>query len=229
MALILQADLEALGQVDFGNEPDTAVTLYIAAAQAAVEGYCGRSLERQVGRVDTLDGTGMPLIGLPLYPVETVASVVEDGDTLTVNEDFLLYPERGALLRLDGSTDREWWWDWRRQSVVVTYTAGYADGEAFPVPDDLRWVIANVALRLFKAEAAWAASPAAATGNLASLTLDGVGSYSYSQPAPAAVTGGQSGQAAAGSSPALTPGEKLALSRYRRRHIAGSYKPVGRY
>lgn len=231
MALCTQADMEKLGQVDFTNEPDAAVSLYIGMAQSLVEAYCDRPFDRQVDRVDTLDGSAQASLFLPLYPVQSITSVVEDGVTLTPGTDYLLYASRGQLVRLQGNNDRVWWWDYKRQSVVVTYTAGYDDAEAgYEVPDDLRMVCASIALRIFKAEAAWAATPAAASGPVTAVTLDGVGSYSYGATSSSGVSGEVQGtQQAGGSGPALTPAEKQALSRYRRRLPAGAALYEGRW
>lgn len=224
MPLVTQAELEQFGQVDFTNEPDTAVGLYIAAAQKAVENHCGRLFERQAGRVDTLDGSAGRHLWLPLYPIHTITSVTEDTTALTEGSDFLTYSSLGRLTRMSG--DWEWSWTAKRQSVVVTYTAGYEDGQEEDIPADLKWVVANVCLRLFKAEEAWANSPAGAAGPLQSVTLDGVGSRTFgAAPAATSTVTAQGGQQSAGSSPSLTPAEKAALAPYRRLHLGGSVRP----
>lgn len=228
MPVVTQDELEYFGQVDItGNPPgDAAFAQYIASAQAVAERYCNRLFDRATGYAETLDGKRSTVLRLKLLPVEAITSVVEDGDTLTEGDDFQWYPN-GLLVRtVQGDSGRSIPWTHKRQAVVVTYTGGYATGEANVPPEDLKWAVANIALRLYKSEAAWASTPAGASGGLTAVALDGVGSASFGASAAA---GGQlqGGQLAGGSGPGLTPAEKAALAPYRRRRIAGAWRPEG--
>lgn len=223
MALCTVADLEAFTQTDITNQTDPTILLYIGAAQSSIETFCDRKFDRSVGQVDTLDGQGDRTIRLDRYPIETMTSIVEDGVTLTAGEDFVFY-ENGRLTRLAGSTEVEGYWSTRRQSVVVTFTGGFEDGQAFGVPDDLRKVCATVAARSFLAGLGNADGPSGGvSGPVSGLTLEGVGSVKYATSAS-----GMEGQSA-GDAPALLGSEKNALSRYRRRVIVGGHKSAARW
>lgn len=220
MPLCTQADMEKLGQVDFTNTPEDAVTLYIAVAQAAIESHVGRQLDQASVSGETLDGGWRKrIVRLARTPVKSITAVTEDGEALTEGDDYLSYAD-GRLHRILGaSTLEDWYWTRKRRAIVVDYIGGYSDADpGYEVPDDLRWVCASVALRLFKTEAAWAQSPAGVTGAAKSVTLEGVGAVSYGGPGgPAGVLAGVGGQAEQGSQPALTPQERRALSKYVRR------------
>lgn len=211
-------ELEQFGQIDVTAANDPAFQLYLAAAQARAEAWCGQPFDRQVHTAELYDGRRQRFIRLAQKPVVAVTAVLEDGTALTEDVDFIVYPERAQLMRIAGSNGREWWWTWKRQAVAVTYTAGYAAGQEYEPPDDLKWVVANIALRLYKAEAAWAAAPAGTTGPLTSVALDGVGSRTF---AGLANTGQaeMANQASGGSAPRLTGAEKDALSKYRLRRF----------
>lgn len=220
MALCTIADVETFYE-DVTGQDNKRVAVFISAAQALIESYCNRTFDRTVGKVETLDGGGDRMLRLETYPLETVTTVVEDGDTLTSGTDFVWYPKNGTLIRLAGSTDYEGFWSTKRQSVTVTYTGGYEDAQTFPVPDDLRLVCATIAARIWQSRKTVAAGLGSASGPVSGLTLEGVGSVSYDLSNSA----GQS----TGDITALTKTEKHSLAKYRRHHIAGNHKAGARW
>lgn len=213
-------ELEQFGQIDVTATNDPAFQLYINAAQALCERWCGQPFDRTVHTAEVYDGKRDRHLFLKQKPVEVVTTVVEDGTTLVEDTDYLVYLDRGQLTRLAGSAWREWYWTHKRQAIEVTYTAGYEAGQLYEPPKDLQWVVATVALRLYKAEAAWASTPAGSAGPRTGISLDGVGSQTF---ASGDSSGGQGSQVQAGSAPKLTTAERSALSPYRIRHFGGGW------
>lgn len=202
MPLALQADVEKIGQVDFSNEPEDAVTLWIAAATKAIEQFCGRLFEETSGATATLDGRFQSTIHLDGYPITAINSLTEETIALTNLTDFFWYPD-GRLIRVsEGLYDIPW--SALRRSVAVDYDYGWAVAD---VPDDLRYVCAAMALRIFRAGEAWANSPAGVSGALTSLQLDGSGSASWE---------GAGGEPV-GNVPLLSGVDRDILNKYRRR------------
>jgi len=170
MPLCTQDDVEKLLQIDFGNTPDDSVTQYIAQATAAVVGYVGQELEEAAGLVATLEAdVPVTYLFLPRFPVTAVASVVEDGLTLTTPDEYKFY-ESGALRRVAGQFDFRW--STYVDAVVVTYTAGYST-----IPDDVVLATATLAAALFRQGAAFAAH--GTSGPVKTITLQGSDSVSY--------------------------------------------------
>lgn len=223
MALATLTDLEQFGVTDFTNNSDPAVLLYLSAATALVEEYCGQPLEQQDGRVEVKDVLQPShLLQLDCTVIRAITTVTEDGVTLVEGTDFHAGPG-ASLARLAGSRRNGRLWMPGYGIVTVTYDVGYIQADAtWDVPDSLRWVCANIAARLYKSEDAWANTPAGAAGPVSQVSLDGVGSYS--QGAAPAISRpwdptGQATQQSAGSAPTLTPAERTALSPYVRRKL----------
>lgn len=176
----------------------------IASANAAIEwateairNWCHQVIERVTNDVITLDCAGGYRLFLPELPVISVGAVVEDGDVLTVADDYKL-GQHGILYRVDD--------DWAAgvQIVQVTYTHGYA-----VIPDDLVAVCARAASRAYQAGLA-----AAAVGGVAGVSSMQLGDYSVSLGTGA---GGGAGEGVMGASAArmLLLSEKDILARYR--------------
>jgi hypothetical protein len=176
MAIILQADLENLLQIDVGAEPDSTVAWYIAAAQAAAEQYCHRHFDYNAGEVETLDGDGQAtIIQVDRWPIISVASIVESGVTLTAGTDYLGYFASGTIRRTSGGRIKRAWRN-DLQGIVVTYDGGYQEeqaGDGATAPSDLILAITRIAGRLFKS----GAQPVG--GVPSSVTLEGIGSIGY--------------------------------------------------
>jgi Phage gp6-like head-tail connector protein len=129
------------------------IDLLINQASAAVEQYCNRafvseSLQDQFipGRHSALPGHHGADVALVLSrrPVTAIASVVEDGATLTPAQ-YVLDPASGILRRLSDSGTL---YAWRQAAITVTFTAGYvlpgAPGRTLP------YDIEDAVLRLVK-------------------------------------------------------------------------------
>ena len=78
---------------------------------------------------------------LKVTPVNSVASIVEDGFTLTEgNEnDYVVFKEEGYIVK----TGHSRWSDAKYQNVVVTYSGGFAT-----IPDVIRFTCARAAGRI---------------------------------------------------------------------------------
>jgi hypothetical protein len=122
--LTILANVKAeLGITD--SSEDVTLETYIDQASAAVTSYCNRVFAREtvtqtfrnmVSRRERPD-----VILLDRYPVTNVATLVEDGTTLTRDTDFEVDTETGKLFRLSDDSAVNWTFD----KLAVTYTAGY--------------------------------------------------------------------------------------------------------
>ncbi len=190
MAIINQLDLENLLQIDVTAEPDSTVTSYLVAAQAAAEVYCQRHFDYATTNVETFDGDGWSaIIQVDRWPIDTVTTVVESGVTLTVDQDYILYTDRGWVMRTSGGARQARGWRDHRRGIIITYDGGYeapTPAGGATVPDDLTLAITRIAARLFRS-----GSGPIAGGPISSITLDGIGSVGYaasSVTAPVKVT-----------------------------------------
>jgi hypothetical protein len=102
-------------------------------AEALVRSYCGWHIApSRVDAVETLRGYGAQPLLLASLNVTAVASVVDDGTTLALTDDYTWQPN-GVILRAG-------WWG--TGDVVVTYTHGYDDP-----PPEVTAVVQAVAQR----------------------------------------------------------------------------------
>ena len=137
------SDLEKFLQVEITDADKIAsCTRALAEATAAIRNYCHQYIELVEDEEITLD-VWVPRwnIVLPEMPVVSVATVAEDGETLTEgsDEDYVL-AQHGLLVR------RGQRWVVGPQIVVVTYTHGYAE-----IPDDVCGVCTRAAARTYQA------------------------------------------------------------------------------
>ena len=159
MALSTVSDVEKVLGVDLSTADETNVTnVFITTADAAIENYVGYALGYEASISETFDGDDSEDLFLKRLPIVSVASVVEDGVTLTAgnNNDYVIYNELGLIRR----TGLQYWSAQKLRNITVTYTAGYSDSEssAEDIPKDIKFVSARVAGRLFMASAALMAS-----------------------------------------------------------------------
>jgi hypothetical protein len=131
MAAFLQVPITSADEV-------AAAERALTEATAAIRNYTGQHLSQVAGDVVTLDGRGNRLL-LPELPVTGVASVVEDGETLTVTTDYKL-GAHGILHRINRR------WASGVQNVVVTYSHGYDE-----LPDDIVNICTRAACRAYQA------------------------------------------------------------------------------
>jgi len=138
------SDVENLLQVEIDGDVDKVAYCQraISEASAAIRNYCHQYIGLVEDESITLDvwAPRWNLV-LPELPVVSVASVVEDGDTLTEgsDEDYVL-AQYGQLIR------RGRRWAVGPQIVVVTYSHGYDE-----IPDDVAAVCARAASRAYQA------------------------------------------------------------------------------
>jgi hypothetical protein len=190
------ADLEAFLQVAIGT-PNASATAAIAAASAAIQNYTRQTISQVAADVLTLTVEAhRSTILLPEQPVTAVASVVEDGTSLTVGTDYR-WTSAGLLVRQSRAWNSGW------QEVVITYTHGYAT-----IPDDLKGVCIRAAAREYQA-----GLRAAAAGGIAGIQSEQLPDYSVSFTPETA--SGQASSLGASAAPILLPTEKLILDRYR--------------
>lgn len=166
--LCTQADIEKLLQITFGNQPDDTITQAIEQASTIVESYCGQALEESTDTATLEAGRGDTWLFLPRHPVTDVSSVVEDGDTLTVTDDYRWY-EDGRLRRMSG--DYETSWSTLPDAITVEFTAGWST-----IPNDVVLVTAELAAGIFTKGVVFAAQGPVP---IKSVALDGSDSVSY--------------------------------------------------
>lgn len=145
---------------DFTGDDATRAQLLLDGATGVIVTEADQELGQSTQTV-TLDGTGTDTLVLPRWPVISVASVVEDGDTLTEgeDEDYTTRLGEGLLIRED---DDVWDADHR---VKVEFSAGYAT-----IPDALKRVTLEMAARSWR--------------NPVGLTSESIGDWSASWAVP---------------------------------------------
>jgi hypothetical protein len=175
------------------NEP--AAARAITEATAAIQNYCHQALYLVTGDVVILDvSTAWYKIFLPELPVVAITLVVEDGETLVVDDDYKL-GQWGILYRVNQP------WVEGIQIVAVTYDHGYAT-----IPDDIVAVCTRAAARAY--QAGLLAADSLGVPGIAGKSL---GDYSVTyQP-----TGGAEGTMGASAARLLLLSEKEILDRYR--------------
>lgn len=177
MALITQANIEAMLQVTFDNPADPTVAQYIDEAQAIADAYCGQPLEDDgADVVETFEGIQGPYHFTQRHPLSAVSSVVENGNTLTHPDEYRWYTD-GSMRRVAGQFDSEW--SRLVDANVATYRAGYSLTIGAPVlapPADLVRAITAIAAGFFKVGAQYAAQGAVP---IKSVALDGSDTITY--------------------------------------------------
>jgi hypothetical protein len=136
-ALITEAELELmLGGISLDS--DTANTL-INIASDRIKSYIGFDLVQTTYTDEVYSGNGRFKLFLRKYPIITVTAVkVWDtynnvlDETLTVNEDYMLFLSEGYLFMRGG-------WYKGVSNFKITYSAGYA-----VIPYDIRFACAQL-------------------------------------------------------------------------------------
>lgn len=135
-------DVENLLRIEIEAD-DASCLRAIDEATAAIKNYCHQEIEQQEDDETVFDvfTSWRKRLFLPQLPVTSVASVVEDGETLVEgdDEDYQL-GNHGILYRIDD------YWEKGFQIVTVTYTHGYAT-----LPDDVTAVCTRAAARAYQA------------------------------------------------------------------------------
>jgi hypothetical protein len=102
-----------------GQDEAPYLNAQIAAASAAIASWCGRSFGQEQVREIWRD-LSLPQLALARWPITSIASVVQDGETLQAAQ-YEADAAAGMLWRL--SDDERIRWEARK--LTVTYTAGY--------------------------------------------------------------------------------------------------------
>lgn len=164
MTLCTTADVEALLQGDIEPENDPKVVALLEMATELIELEVGRPVDDVEERTDrwTLGaGAALTPILLPRWPVASIASVIEDGTSLTVDQTYTADLEAGIVSRIYDAAGVAYPWT-AGKVISVTYTPA--------VPRGLRTICAQAVARAFKAGRDYATKPAVLSG-LRQLTI----------------------------------------------------------
>ena len=170
----------------------------ITAASEAIRNYCNQTIHLVEDDEYTFDvPAGQYNLILPELPVVSVESVVEDDETLTVTDDYIL-ANHGQLIRVGARWKQGW------QIVTVTYTHGYAT-----IPDDIADMATRIAARVYQA-----GLRAADMDGVPGVAAKSLGDYSVQY-----TTEGSEGVMGVSAARALLMSEKDLLNRYRIRGL----------
>ena len=139
MALCSFSDVEAIVGIDFSSTVQTSITNnFIPYSDKIIKTYIGYEIE-QTNHTEVLFGNNMRELSLINLPINSITSIVEDGQTLTEgNEnDFVVHPNgrlERVLSRWSGSKPR---------NITVVYNEGYAT-----IPEDIRFTSARISARM---------------------------------------------------------------------------------
>ena len=191
-------DIEAFLQVEITTPAQIlSAERALIEATAAIRNYDRQYLALVNDDVITLDSKGGTRIFLPELPVVEVSEVIEDGVTLTVDDDYKL-GQHGILHRIDQK------WAAGIQNITITYSHGYAN-----IPDDIVAICTRAASRAYQAGVR-----AADSDGLMGVASKSLGDFSV---AFASESGGGTGEGIMGASAArmLLLCEKDTLDKYR--------------
>lgn len=198
-ALCSVADIEDFLQLTVPAAGLGAANRAIREATAAIQNYCKQTIARVAGDEITLDVDGSRTkLFLPELPVISIASVVEDGETLTVTDDYKL-GQYGILHRIGA------YWTSGIQTVTITYTHGYAT-----IPEDVVSICTRAAARSYQS-----GLRAAALQGVAGVQAQTLGDYSVQYGSEQAGGSGDGGTLGASAAPILLPSERKILDAYR--------------
>ncbi len=186
---------------------DASATRAIAEASAAIQNYTRQMLEWAEDDRITLDNEieRTTKLFLPELPVSSVASVVEDGEALTVDTDYKL-GQHGILHRIGA------YWASGIQIVTVTYSHGYGGDYGDALPEDITSVCTRAAARAYQA-----GLRAAMNAGVAGVQAKTLGDYSVQFASEQSGGGAGMDGSTLGASAAviLLPSEKRMLDRYK--------------
>jgi len=120
------------------------ITTNLEEASSEIDQFCNRTFGLVQNETESKFGNGTETIQLEHGPVESINTVEEDGETLTLDTDFEIKDRSsfsgansGILRRLeDGEASYvERWWD--HQRYHFDYDWGYPDGEWPAVLDNV--------------------------------------------------------------------------------------------
>lgn len=117
-----------------GTATDEQLRFFIHAASTAVESYCNRKFTYRTQTVTLSGGDVLDRLDLPVNPVGSIVSVVENGTTLAASDYVLDGP--GPVLYKRSGTNYSRWWLPGTDNIVVTYSTGSAS-----IPADVRLAV----------------------------------------------------------------------------------------
>lgn len=198
MEEFLQQDIEGAAAV-------TQAQKAIDDATAVIRNYCGQEISLVEDEEITLDSSGRFKLFLPELPVTEVSAVIEDGETLTEDEDYKL-GQWGILHRVSSSGEAIRWAS-GIQVITVTYSHGYET-----VPADVAAVCTRAASRQYQA-----GLKAAENEGLPGLVSKSLGDYAVTFGSEQGGGAGGESVLGASASPMLLRSEMVILDRYRYR------------
>ena len=139
MALCAVGDVESIIGVDLSSTLESTVTnSLIPFADQIIKTYLGYDIE--VGdKTETLFGDNLREIVLKHIPVNSIASITEDGNSLTEgNESDYVFHDNGRVERVLGR-----WSGAKPKNITITYNAGYST-----IPDDIKFTSARISARI---------------------------------------------------------------------------------
>lgn len=144
MALCTSADVEGFLGLNLASEDSTQLTnKYIPYVDGIIKNFIGYDLEYNSSITETFDGEDKEYdIFLTHMPVDSVASITEDGTALTQgNESDYVFYSNGRVSRIGVR-----WSDAKLQNIVVTYAAGYTTAS---MPADIKYTSARAVARMY--------------------------------------------------------------------------------
>lgn len=201
MAFTNQSNIEAFLQITITDPTQVAsVNRAIEEADNAIRTYCKQIITEVSDDTITVDiQRDTTKLFLPEVPVQSVTSVTEDGEALTVDDDYKL-GSHGILHRIGRCFSKG------IQNVTIVYTHGYAEGN---IPQIIVDVATRAASRAFQA-----GLRSSETGGVIGITAKKLGDFSVNYQSDA--SGGVSeGILGASSANFLLKSEQRMLDEYR--------------
>lgn len=169
--LASQEDIEQRIQVLFDDPAEPVVATLIAAAQGQYEREAGRPLEiPETEYVETYDPPPGSALWLRHFPIVAIDEITDDGTLLVEGTDYY-FSTFGRIERVSGGYLSRWN-SRKRQTIVVTYSAGYDDTHFLwdSINDDVAWMVAAAFQR--------GVAAAGESGALEGIEAESIGTYS---------------------------------------------------
>lgn len=133
-----------------GTGDDAWLADTIARTSATIRRWCGRAFALETVRESFRLPVSTEVLSLSRWPVVSVVSVTEDGDTLAPGA-FETEDDTGFVYRLTGSNSRR---DWPAGKIVVEYRAGYVlpGNSDRTLPEDVEAACIALCIRAFHAK-----------------------------------------------------------------------------
>lgn len=163
MSLISTLDLRTWMGIEEGDtKPNAKLDAISKAIEDFVDSFTNRKLEAARYNSDPsftyLDGTGLPYIYLPQYPISHVDSVKIDADRVfgsgtEIGTNDIYFYSSGKVMSEGGYFTRG------HRNVKIDYIAGYAPVvggthnaavSTYPIPSDLKQVMTEMCIESFK-------------------------------------------------------------------------------